>query len=91
MPKRAANAFKSSRRFASTCATTVGGKTGTAVGDCCGNGREPSGVGGVVNVDKMNSCAKASGQIRAGANGLDRHLREIDRHENVSDARLFHE
>src|SRR5262245_37581829 len=41
-------------------------------------------------VYKMNRSAEALGQPLRSCDGLNRHLREIDRHQNISDAQFFH-
>ena len=44
----------------------------------------------MMNVHKMNGGAKTLGQVFRGFDSLDRHLREIDRHENILNYCSFH-
>ena len=44
----------------------------------------------LVNVRKMNGRAKTLSQTLRGFDRLDRHLRKIDRHENVPNTLCFH-
>src|SRR5262245_51593511 len=41
-------------------------------------------------VCKVNGRAEALGQPLRGCDSLNRQLREIDRHQNISDAQFFH-
>src|SRR5262249_50895964 len=52
--------------------------------------QEVAGVLPVMNVNEMNTRIESMSQTFRCLNGLNRYRREVDRHQNISNAQFFH-